>query len=152
MPQALDAVLGIVLIVYSRGVSLARVRLHIRQRHERWAGALSRRRDRLITGMTGSSVVPGVLLPAIARPAARRTRPGDGDAFRRLRLDAGTVARPDRDRDAETLLVSTAALVPALIGMELGKRLAKRLSEPLFRRVLLCAMMLLGLYIIARAL
>ncbi len=49
-------------------------------------------------------------------------------------------------------LVSTAAVVPALIGMALGQRLRQRLSESLFRRVLFLALLALGAFIMARSL
>ena len=150
-PERLSTVLGMVLIVYS-AASLVKLRLYIPPVHETWAGAFSGAATGVITGMTGSSVVPGVFfLQSLGLPRAELV-PAMGMLFgacaAMLALSLGQIGIVTR----ETLLVSTAALVPALIGMELGKRLAKRLSEPLFRRVLLCAMMLLGLYIIARAL
>ena len=142
----LSAVLGLVLIVYS-AASLARVRLHIPPTHERWAGALSGAATGLITGMTGSSIVPGVFfLQSLGLPRAELV-PAMGMLFGACALMLAVSLGGIGVVTTDTLLVSTAALGPALAGMELGQRLAKHLSETLFRRVLLCALMVLGIYI-----
>jgi len=149
--ERLSTVLGVVLIIYS-AASLARVRLPIPPAHETWAGGLAGAATGVITGMTGSSVVPGVFfLQSLGLPRAELV-PAMGMLFGAcavmLALSLGQIGIVT----PETLLISTAALLPALVGMELGQRLGKRLSEALFRRVLLYALMLLGLYILLRAL
>jgi hypothetical protein len=48
--------------------------------------------------------------------------------------------------------LSTAALLPAIIGMIIGQRIRQRLPEQLFRRVFFVSLLLLGAYIIANAL
>ncbi|RIA56639.1 sulfite exporter TauE/SafE family protein [Dichotomicrobium thermohalophilum] len=148
--ELLSGVLGVVLILYAIA-SLAHFRLEIPPRHETWAGALSGAATGAITGMTGSSIVPGVIfLQSLGLPRAELV-PAMGMLFGAcaimLALTLGQIGIVTR----ETLVISTAALIPALIGMEIGQRLAKRLSESLFRRVLFYALMLLGLYIILRA-
>ena len=52
----------------------------------------------------------------------------------------------------ELIWLSAAALLPASLGMVLGQRVRRRLPEVLFRRVFFAALLLLGLYTIARAL
>ena len=47
--------------------------------------------------------------------------------------------------------LSTAALLPALIGMGLGQRIRQRLSEQRFRRIFFISLLTLGAYIIANA-
>ena len=149
-PAVLSAVLGVVLVIYS-AASLMQFRMRIAPPHESWAGALSGAATGVITGMTGSSIVPGVFfLQSLGLPRAELL-PAMGLLFGgcaiMLALSLGQIGIITR----ETLIISTAALVPALIGMEIGQRLSKRLSEALFRRILFRALMLLGFYIILRA-
>jgi len=149
--EQLSAVLGVVLVIYSVA-SLVRFRLRIAPAHETWAGAASGAVTGLITGMTGSSIVPGVFfLQSLGLPRAELV-PVMGMLFGAcaimLAISLGGIGIVTR----ETLIVSTAALIPALIGMDIGQRLGKRLSEALFRRVLFFALLILGVYIILRAL
>ncbi len=149
--ELLAAVLGVVLIVYSVA-SLARFRVQIAPAHESWAGLVSGAATGLVTGMTGSSIVPGVFfLQSLGLPRAELV-PLMGMLFGScafmLALSLGQIGIVT----AQTLMVSTAALIPALVGMEIGQRVGKRLSDALFRRLLFCALMLLGLYIVMSAL
>ncbi len=48
-------------------------------------------------------------------------------------------------------VVSTAAVLPAVIGMAVGRRLRKTLSETSFRRVFFHSLLALGAAIIARS-
>jgi uncharacterized protein len=147
----LSAVLGVVLIIYAIA-SLARFRLRIPPAREGWIGAVCGAATGMITGMTGSSIVPGVLFLQSLGLAREDLVPVMGMLFGACALMLALALGQIGLVTAQTLAVSTAALVPSLIGMELGKRLGKRLSDRLFRRVLLYAMMLLGLYIIVRSL
>jgi hypothetical protein len=56
----LSALLGALLVVYST-VNLGRVQFTIATRHELWAGPLVGTVNGILTGMTGSFVVPGVM-------------------------------------------------------------------------------------------
>jgi len=53
---------------------------------------------------------------------------------------------------AELAGLSAAAVPPAIIGMIAGQRLRQNLSEQLFRRTFFIALLVLGTYIIFRAL
>ncbi len=146
----LSAALGIVLIVYA-AASLAHLQIAIPPRHETWAGALSGAATGVITGMTGSSIVPGVFfLQSLGLPRAELV-PVMGMLFGACALTLALSLGQIGIVTGETLIVSAAALIPALIGMELGQRLGRRLPEDVFRRILFRALMLLGLYIILRA-
>jgi len=149
-PAMLSALLGVVLVVYS-AASLVHFRLRVPPAHESWAGAISGAATGAITGMTGSSIVPGVFyLQSLGLPRAELL-PAMGLLFGgcaiTLALSLGQIGIVTR----ETLIISTAALAPALIGMEIGQRFSKCLSEALFRRILFRALMVLGVYIILRA-
>lgn len=149
--RVLSALLGAVLITYSL-VSLIHIRLHVPERQEPWLAALSGAVTGLMTGMTGSSVVPGVLfLQSLGLPRAELVQ-AMGMLFAvcaiALTLALGQIGIVN----GQTLLVSMGALLPALAGMALGQRLGRRLSESVFRRVLYAALLLLGCEIIASAL
>src|SRR5260221_6467547 len=64
----LTALLGVLLATYSM-VTLRGIQLTIPARHETWVGTLVGAANGVLTGMTGSSVVPGVMfLQAIGLP------------------------------------------------------------------------------------
>jgi uncharacterized membrane protein YfcA len=148
--ELLSAVLGVVLIIYSIA-SLARFRLRITPAHETWAGAASGAATGVITGMTGSSIVPGVFfLQSLGLPRAELV-PIMGMLFGACAIMLAISLGGIGIVTPETLVVSTAAIFPALIGMDIGQRLSKRLSEAVFRRVLYIALLLLGCEIIAGA-
>src|SRR3982074_1965251 len=56
----LTALLGVLLVTYSM-VTLRGIQLTIPARHETWVGTLVGAANGVLTGMTGSSVVPGVM-------------------------------------------------------------------------------------------
>jgi len=149
--RILSTLLGAVLIIYAL-VSLIHIPFHVPERHETWLGALSGAMTGLMTGMTGSSVVPGVLfLQSLGLRRAELVQ-AMGMLFAlcaiMLAASLGTIGVVT----FQTLAISTTALVPALLGMQIGRRLARHLSERLFRRLLLCALMILGIYIALSAL
>ena len=52
---------------------------------------------------------------------------------------------------AELGILSGAALIPAIVGMIAGQRIRQKLSETRFRRVFFISLLMLGAYIVARA-
>ncbi len=147
----LSVLLGIVLVIYAL-ISLAGVRLSITARRAVWAGPLIGAVNGVVTGMTGSYVVPGVLfLQGIGLPRDQLIQ-AMGMLFLTSTVFLGLALGGNSLLSAELGLLSAAALAPALIGMALGQALRRRLPEPLFRKVFFAALLLLGFYIIARAL
>ena len=147
----LSALLGAVLVVYG-ALNLAGLRLALTARQEVWAGPLLGTANGVLTGMTGSFVVPGVLfLQAIGLPRDMLIQ-AMGLLFTVSTLALAVALQRNQLLSAELGALSAAALVPALLGMGLGQRLRRRLPEPLFRRVFFVALLLLGGYIMASAL
>lgn len=146
----LSALLGVLLILYAvSGMSGARFSLPRRQ--ERWVGPLLGGINGVLTGMTGSFVMPGVVfLQAIGLPRDMLIQ-SMGMLFTVSTLALAMSLKGNGLLTAELGAVSAVAVVPALIGMVLGQRLRRRLSEKLFRRLFFVALLLLGLYIIADA-
>lgn len=147
----LTALLGSLLFIYAI-VNLVGFRIVVPSRHECWAGPLIGSANGVLTGMTGSFVVPGVMfLQAIGLPRNMLIQ-AMGMLF-----TVSTVALAAALQQADFLTVqygaiSAAAVVPALAGMVLGKRIRERLSEQMFRNVFFISLLILGIYIIVNAL
>jgi hypothetical protein len=146
----LSALLGLLLVIYS-GVSLAGLRLSLTARQEVWAGPLIGAVNGVLTGMTGSFVVPGVLfLQAIGLPRDMLIQ-AMGMLFFASTLALAVALGGNGFLSIELGGLSAVALVPTLLGMGLGQRLRRNLPEARFRQVFFAALLLLGGYIIASA-
>ncbi len=148
--QALSALLGLLLIAYG-GAGLVRFQPRISPAAERWLGPLTGVVNGVLTGMTGSFVVPGVLyLQALGMPRDMLIQ-AMGMLFTASTLALAVALGGQRLLAIDTGLVSAGAVVPALLGMVLGRRLRRRLSEQGFRRAFFASVVVIGAYIVARA-
>ncbi len=147
----LSALLGLLLVVYAV-VNLSGVRLSLNSRQEVWAGPLIGTANGVLTGMTGSFVVPGVMfLQAIGLPRDMLIQ-AMGMLFTVSTVALAVALQGSRFLTLELGALSAAAVAPALLGMVLGQRIRQRLSEQRFKKVFFIALLVLGTYIIARAL
>ena len=143
--EAMDRVLGATLMGYA-GLGLGSVRLPApAARAERWLTPFVGLVNGLVTGMTGTFVVPIVMYlealglsrdqlvqtMGVAFSVSTAALAGVLIAHGAYRIDAG--------------FVSAAAVLPALLGMTLGAKLRLRLSAAGFRRWLFTALGLVGL-------
>ena len=144
----LSALLGALLVVYST-ISLAGLRLTISARQEAWAGPLLGIVNGILTGMTGSFVVPGVIFLQAIGLSRDMLIQAMGMLFTASTLALGLALGGNNLLSAELGAVSAAALLPAIGGMIFGQRIREKLSESLFRRVFFISLLLLGAYIIA---
>ncbi len=146
----LSGLLGALLVLYAL-MNLAGIRLAIGTRREIWAGPLFGTVNGVLTGMTGSFVVPGVMyLQAIGLPRDLLIQ-AMGMLFTASTIALALALRSYGLLTAELGMVSAIATVPAIIGMTFGRRVRARLSEQAFRRVFFVALLLLGSYIIVNA-
>jgi uncharacterized protein len=146
----LSALLGVLLMAYA-GVNLAGFRLQLQPQQERWAGPLIGIINGVITGMTGSFVMPGVIyLQAIglSRDALIQAM---GMLFLGSTVALGVSLQSHQLLTFELVTLSVIALPPALVGLVLGQAIRKRLSEQLFKRVFFISLELLGVYIVFSA-
>lgn len=147
----LSALLGTLLIIYSV-INLNRRRFTIAREQEPWIGPLLGSINGVLTGMTGSFVMPGVLyLQAIGLPRDMLIQ-AMGILFTASTIALAVALHGNNLLTVELGSLSAAAIFPALIGMVFGQRIRKALSESLFRRVFFISLLVLGAYIIARAL
>ncbi|MET4898589.1 sulfite exporter TauE/SafE family protein [Sphingomonadaceae bacterium jetA1] len=136
--------LGIALVVYAAYTLLARP-LHLPPRWEPWLSPVVGLVTGLVTGATGVFVIPAV--PYIQSLDLERDdlvqALGLSFTVSTIALAIGMVwhgASP-----AAHLLGSTLAVIPALLGMAAGQWIRTRISPPLFRRLFLIFLLLLGL-------
>ena len=147
----LSALLGALLAVYSL-VSLGGLRLSISTRQASWLGPLLGLVNGILTGMTGSFVVPGVLYLQALGFDRNALIQAMGMLFTLSTLALAVALRGNAMLDLELGAYSALALLPAIVGMLLGQRIRRVISEPLFRKVFFIALLALGVYIIVTAL
>ncbi len=146
----LSALLGLLLAAYA-AISLAGIRLTFSARQEAWAGPLIGSANGILTGMTGSFVVPGVMfLQAIGLPRDMLIQ-AMGMLFTASTVALAVALQSNNMLSPENGWLSLAGLAPALIGMVIGQRIRQRLPEDTFRRVFFCALLILGGYIVSTA-
>jgi len=149
-PSLLSALLGAQLVAYSL-LSLGGLRLAIPIRHEAWAGTLVGSANGVLTGMTGSSVVPGVMfLQAIGLPRDVLIQ-AMGILFAASTLALAAALQQANFLTVDHAMLSSAAVLPAIAGMMAGRWVRKGLSEQRFRTVFFFSLLLLGAYLIANA-
>lgn len=147
----LSALLGLLVLFYG-AMGLVRAAPALSVSTERWAGPLTGAVNGVLTGMTGSFVVPGVpYLQALGLPRDMLVQ-AMGVLFTLSTLALGLALSGRGFLGPETGLISLAAVVPALIGMVIGQRLRQSIDEAAFRKVFFSALLVLGAFIVARAL
>ncbi|MEK9660664.1 MAG: sulfite exporter TauE/SafE family protein [Alphaproteobacteria bacterium] len=147
----LSALLGLLLVVYG-ATGIGGMRLAVTPRHERWAGPALGAVNGVMTGMTGSFAVPGVMyLQAIGMPRDMLIQ-AMGMLFTVSTLALAAALHGNALLGSGQVVLSGAAVVPALLGMAFGRQIRRRLSESVFRRVFYAALLALGAYIVVRTL
>ena len=146
----LSALLGVLLGVYST-LNLVQPRVPSFGKLEIWLPPLIGGINGVLTGMTGSFVVPGVLyLQALALPRDALIQ-AMGILFTISTVALAVSLSDHRILSMELGALSTVAIIPALIGMAVGQKVRQQLSETAFRKVFFISLLLLGIYIVLRS-
>ncbi len=146
----LSTLLGLLLIAYA-GLGLSGFRLSLSARQELWAGPAFGLANGVLTGMTGSFVVPGVMfLQAIGLTRDQLVQ-AMGMLFTVSTAALALALHGNALLNRELALTSAAALAPAILGMIAGQGIRRRLSEARFRQVFFVGILLLGGYIVTSA-
>jgi len=143
----LSAFLGGLLIVYSV-LNLTGFRLIIKSQHEYWIGGLIGIVNGVLTGMTGSFVVPGVLYLQAINLKRNALIQAMGMLFTVSTIALGFSLHQNRFLSIEQGMLSFSCLIPAIAGMVFGQKIRKKLSEKTFRRVFFFSLLILGIYIL----
>ena len=146
----LSALLGVLLVFYSV-VNLGGFHFKISTRHELWVGLIMGSFNGVFTGMTGSSVVPGVMYLQSIGLSRDQLVQAMGMLFMVSTFALAIALQQNAILTLEHSILSVAALIPGIIGMILGQQIRRSLSEPMFRKVFFVSLLALGMYIIAIA-
>ena len=150
-PSLLKGLLGLLLVLYAL-VNLIGFRLAISRPRETWLGPLLGTLNGVLTGMTGSFVVPGVMfLQAIGLPRDQLIQ-AMGMLFTVSTVALGLSLQQAHLLGPGEAILSAGAALPAVVGMVAGQAVRRHLSEQRFRMVFFSALLALGLYIVAHAL
>jgi uncharacterized membrane protein YfcA len=147
----LSMLLGALLLIYAL-LGLEGKRFDIDARQQIWVGPVLGAINGILTGMTGSFVMPGVLYLQAIGLARDRLVQAMGMLFTVSTLALASALNSNDFISTELGIISILALVPALLGMVIGQKIRSRLSEQLFRRVFFIALLVLGVYIIMTSL
>ena len=143
----LSTLLGALLIAYA-GTNLAGLSMTISPQRELWAGPLLGLINGVLTGMTGSFVVPGVMFLQAIGLARDVLIQAMGILFVLSTLALAMALQRNALLTMEHGILSALALLPAIIGMVFGQQIRQKISEQLFRQIFFISLMLLGIYII----
>jgi len=147
----LSALLGALLMAYA-GANLGGLRLTISPRQELWVGPLTGIVNGVLTGMTGSFVVPGVMFLQAIGLAREVLIQAMGMLFVLSTLALAIALQRNALLTIEHGVLSVTALLPAILGMLFGRWIRRRISAQLFRKLFFISLLVLGTYIIFIAL
>ncbi|MEM7061418.1 MAG: sulfite exporter TauE/SafE family protein [Pseudomonadota bacterium] len=144
----LSGVLGLSLVIYA-AAGLLGVRLAISPRPLAALpfGAL----NGVLTGMTGSFIVPSVMYLQASGLGRDALVQAMGVVFLASTVMLAIVLRQNTFLTDELGITSLAAILPAVAGMYLGQLVRHQLSETMFRRIFLLSTLALGGYLTVRA-
>jgi uncharacterized membrane protein YfcA len=146
----LSALLGALLILYA-AISLAGFKPAITRVQESWAAPASGLLNGVLTGMTGSFVVPGVMYLNALNLSRDQLIQSMGMLFTLSTLALALALGNHALLSQQQLISSSLALIPAIAGMLLGQVIRRAISEAVFRRVFFLSLLVLGTYIIVAA-
>ncbi len=149
-PAMLSAFLGVLLVIYA-GANLGGLRITISSQREVWVGPLSGLINGVLTGMTGSFVVPGVMFLQAIGLSREVLIQAMGMLFALSTLALAIALQRNDLLTTEHWILSATALLPAILGMVFGRRIRLAIPEQLFRKVFFISLLLLGGYIIFSA-
>lgn len=149
--KLLSCLLGLMVCIYSV-TGLMSSRLFSPGKNEPWLTPTIGLVNGVITGLTGTFVVPAVLyLQSLKLPRDVLIQ-AMGILFLVSTSALGSGLFSHNLFSKEFLVVSAMMILPSLAGMELGRRIRKRITERLFQKLFYLALLFLGLYIIGSCL
>lgn len=145
------AVLGVMLFTYA-GLALRSVKVPSPGSHETWMSPVVGATTGILTGFTGSFVMPAVLYMQSLGLTRNELVQAMGISFSVSTLMLGLALAGHSLLPAELSAISAAALVPSVLGMVLGAWVRNRLSEERFRQLFFTALLILGGWLALRPL
>ena len=146
----LSALLGSLLMSYAI-VSLYGLRFNIKSRNEWWVGSLTGSVNGILTGMTGSFVVPGVFYLQSIRQEKDELIQSMGILFTTSTLALFFSLQTNEYLTSKLIVCSSISIVPSIIGVLIGQQIREWLSEKIFKNVFFFSLLFIGAYIIVIA-
>lgn len=143
----LSSLLGCLLIAYAT-INLVGLRPVISAGNEAWAGLVFGVANGVLTGMTGSFVVPGVMFLQGIGLSRDMLIQAMGMLFTASTVALALALQYNELLTGAQSVASALALAPAIIGMFAGQAIRRRLSEARFRQVFFISILILGGYIV----
>ena len=138
--------LGVILLLYAVA-SLYAVPVIMPLAMQLWLAPICGVLNGVLTGLTGSLFMPGVIYLQAMGLSRDQLVQAMGLLFALSAAALGVSLQNAGRIDPGLWQISGLALLPALAGMQTGRFLRGHLSERLFRRIFLCGLATLGLYI-----
>ena len=145
----LSILLGSLFLCYS-SLSFIGVRFSVQPQHEKWTGLLIGIVNGILTGMTGSFSMPGVLYLQAIGLSRDILIQAMGILFLLSTVSLAIALQNNNLFSSELVAISALAVIPSLIGMVTGQRIRKRIPEEKFRQAVLIAIFILGAFIILK--
>ena len=142
----LTRILGGLVVIYA-ALSFRSIPCSISLPLQAWLGTLCGAINGILTGLTGSLFLPGVMYLQAIGLSRDQLFQAMGLLFALSTLALGISLQETGRIDTGLWQISGFALFPALFGMHYGKIFRDYLSDDLFRYVFLSGLALLGLYI-----
>ncbi len=146
----LTAFLGLVMIAYA-SASLLGIHFIVPVGTEPWLSPAIGLVNGTITGMTGSSVVPGTMYLRALGLSRDMLAQSMGMLYLVSTLALAVALQANSLLNLELGLYSASAIVPALVGMMLGQKIRRQLPETLFRKIFFIALLALGFYLMLKS-
>ncbi len=148
--ELLFVLLGVLFVFYS-STDIVGFRLSLSPQGEKIASPLLGAVNGILTGMTGSFVVPGVLFfQAIGLPRNILIQ-SMGMLFSFSTAGLALALQKYRILTPDLALVSAFSVFPALVGMIIGQKVRQSFSEKTFRRIFFISLFILGIFMIGRS-
>ncbi|MEO1264270.1 MAG: sulfite exporter TauE/SafE family protein, partial [Pseudomonadota bacterium] len=145
----LAVLLGALLILYA-AFGLFEVSPPPIGRHEVWFGPVLGGFNGVITGLTGTFIMPGLIYLEALRLSRPELRQAMGILFAFSTLVLGLGLTRVALLDQPLAIVSAAAVVPAFAGMAIGRRISDRLSNAAFRKAFFIGLIAVALVLVVR--
>ena len=147
----LSALLGLLLIAYALS-SLSGFRLASKAYVKPWAGALFGGINGMVTGLTGSFVMPGVMYLQVIGLRRDQLVQAMGVLFFVSTIVLGIALTKNNFVVPELGRLSVLSVVPVCCGMFIGKKIRHTMSETVFRRFFCILLLTLGAYVLMESL
>lgn len=147
----LSLLLGCILIIYAL-TSLLGIHLTISNRHRGWTGTVLGIVNGTLTGMVGVYIIPSVMYFHAIGMRRDELLQSMGILFSLSSISMLLAYRYQSLLNTQYLMLSSAAVIPALIGMYVGQHISKHIAEATFKKLLFMTLLILGIFIVLKTL